>query len=423
MEIIKVRIADLIPYAGNAKQHPVEQIAQIKESIELFGFNDPIAIDQDNVVIEGHGRLLALKELGYEEVECIRLVHLTNEQRRAYTLIHNKLTMNSGFDLKILEAELKQIEGIDMGAFDLSLDDIHLDGDESDEVAVEEVDVPELPKSESQIKRGQVWRLGQHRLMCGDSTNAEDVKTLLGGGEADLLVTDPPYNVDYEGVAGKIQNDNMTNAAFLEFLSAAFSAADSAMRPGAVFYIWHADSEGYNFRSACAATNWKIRECLIWKKNALVLGRQDYQWIHEPCLYGWKDGAAHYFINDRKQTTVFEDPELLNFHGMKKEDLVALLDHIYSEELPKSVIEEDKPSRSELHPTMKPVRLIARLVKNSSKQGWRVLDLFGGSGTTLVACEQLNRTCCMMEYDPKYVRVIIQRWEQLTGGTAELVEE
>lgn len=316
MEIIKVRLADLVPYAGNAKLHPPEQIEQIKESIRLFGFNDPIAIDPDNVIIEGHGRVLALEQLGYEEVECIRLAHMTDEQRRAYTLIHNKLTMNSGFDLEILEAELSAIEGIDMGAFDLSLENIQID-DEPTEPEVEEVDVPETGHS-SRIKPGEVWRLGRHRLMCGDSTKTADVEKLMDGKQADLLVTDPPYNVDYEGTAGKIENDHMADDAFLEFLTAAFRAADGAMHPGAAFYIWHADSEGYNFRSACRATGWKVRECLIWKKNALVLGRQDYQWIHEPCLYGWKDGAAHFFINDRKQTTVLENPELLDFHRMKR---------------------------------------------------------------------------------------------------------
>lgn len=258
--------------------------------------------------------------------------------------------------------------------------------------------------------------------MCGDSTNTDDVKKLMDGQEADLLVTDPPYNVDYEGRAGKIENDNMTDTAFIAFLTDAFSAADSVMKPGAAFYIWHADGKSYFFHSACIATGWDVRECLIWKKNQLVLGRQDYQWIHEPCLYGWKGGAGHYFINDRKQTTVFDNNELLDFHKMKKEELVQLLDRIYSDELPKSIIEEDKPTRSDLHPTMKPIKLIARLVKNSSRTGWIVLDIFGGSGSTLVACEQLNRICYTMELDPKYAEVIIQRWEQLTGSEAELIE-
>lgn len=421
MEIIKVPIDDLVPYAGNAKQHPAEQIAQIKESIELFGFNDPIAIDPDNVIIEGHGRVIALQELGWKEVECIRLAHMTDEQRRAYTLIHNKLTMNTGFDLELLAEELKQIEGIDLGAFDLSLGDIHLEPEEPD-VEVVEVPPPEI-KQPGRVKPGQVWQLGRHRLMCGDSTNTDDVKKLMDGQEADLLVTDPPYNVDYEGRAGKIENDNMTDTAFIAFLTDAFSAADSVMKPGAAFYIWYADVKSYFFHSACIATGWDVRECLIWKKNQLMLGRQDYQWIHEPCLYGWKGGAGHYFINDRKQTTVFDNSELLDFHKMKKEELVQLLDRIYSDELPKSIIEEDKPTRSDLHPTMKPIKLIARLVKNSSRTGWVVLDIFGGSGSTLVACEQLNRICYTMELDPKYAEVIIQRWEQLTGSEAELIEE
>ena len=226
--------------------------------------------------------------------------------------------------------------------------------------------------------------------MCGDSTSASDVEKLMNGERVDLLITDPPYNVNYEGVAGKIQNDNMGDDEFRTFLSSAFSAADSVMKNGAVFYIWHADSEGYNFRGACKDVNWQVRQCLIWNKNAMVMGRQDYHWKHEPCLYGWKSGASHKWKSDRKQTTV---------------------------------LEYDKPQKSAEHPTMKPVALFDYQIKNNTVQGDNVLDVFGGSGTTLMACEQSDRICFMMELDPKYVDVIIQRWEQFTGQKAVLLND
>lgn len=423
MKIINVRLTDLKPYAGNAKLHPPEQVHQIAESIREFGNNDPIAIDQDGVIIEGHGRYLALQELGYEYAECIRLDHLTDEQRRAYTLVHNQLTMNTDFDLAMLEAELEKIKDIDMGAFDLSLDDIHLEDNElesTDEVT--EVRIPEVHEGEPRTKRGQIWRLGPHRLMIGDSTSAQDVEKLMGGAEADMLLTDPPYNVNYEGAAGKIMNDNLTDSNFQAFLSAAFTNASHAMRPGAAFYIWHADTEGYNFRKAVCDTDLLLKQCLIWKKNLFVLGMQDYQWIHEPCLYGWKEGAAHYFVNDRKQTTCTDTSEMVDFKKMKKDELVELLEHIYSDEVAKSVIEEDKPRKSDLHPTMKPIRLMATQIRNSTKPGWCVLDLFGGSGSTLIACEQMHRISYTMELDTKYADTILKRWEDYTGRAAELIE-
>lgn len=238
---------------------------------------------------------------------------------------------------------------------------------------------------EPMTQPGDIYLLGRHRLMCGDSTKAEEVAKLMNGAAAAMLLTDPPYNVDYEGTAGKIQNDNMEDDAFRSFLRDAFQAADEQMKAGAAFYIWHADSEGYNFRGACRDVGWTVRQCLIWNKNTLVLGRQDYHWKHEPCLYGWKDGAPHHWYSDRKQTTV------LDF---------------------------DKPQRSEDHPTMKPVPLFAYQIKNNTQPGNAVLDLFGGSGTTLIACEQIGRTGYLMELDPRFCDVIISRWEKLTGDKA-----
>lgn len=276
------------------------------------------------------------------------------------------------------------------------------------EPAVEDdydVDAPVEPNA----RLGDIYQLGNHRLMCGDSTSIDDVLKLMNGEQADLLITDPPYNVNYTGGTGeklKIMNDNMEDGEFRQFLRDAFTAADSVMRPGAVFYIWHADSEGYNFRGACHDIGWKVRQCLIWNKNSLVLGRMDYQWKHEPCLYGWKnegplyedahmpclygwtDGAGHTWNADRKQTTV------LDF---------------------------DRPSRAEAHPTMKPVKLFDYEIRNSTKPGQIILDLFCGSGTTIMACEQSGRAARCMELDPHYVDVIVNRWETFTGEKAKRI--
>ena len=258
---------------------------------------------------------------------------------------------------------------------------------EEAEFLEDEDEVPEIV--ETRCKQGDIWQLGNHRLMCGDSTIITDVEKLMNGAKADLLITDPPYNVNYEGGTGlKIQNDNMKDGQFWKFLYDAFTNADIVMKEGATFYIWHADSEGYNFRAACRSVEWKVRQCLIWNKNSMVLGRQDYHWKHEPCLYGWKDGASHLWNNDRKQTTV---------------------------------IDFDKPLKNGEHPTMKPVGLFDYQIQNNTKSGDVVLDLFGGSGTTLIACEQNKRIAYLMELDPYYCDVIITRWETLTGQKAELL--
>lgn len=425
LQIELLPITAIKPYENNAKIHTAEQIEQIKKSILEFGNNDPIAIDANGVIIEGHGRLMALQALGYTEVEVIRLGHLTEEQRKAYTLIHNKLTMNTGFDLDILATELQAIENINMKDYDFDLDitdDVVIDDIEEDNFS------PEVPE-EAKTKRGQVYQLGEHRLMCGDSTSAADVQKLMGDEQADCLLTDPPYNVNYGGDAsspantGKhrlIENDNLTDSDFYKFLLAFYQNAEAALKPGGSFYIWRADSEGYNFRKALRDAGLQLRQTLIWNKNALVLGHQDYQWKHEPCLYGWKDGAAHYFTSSRSETTVYED-EAPDFSKMKKEELVKLLENVYSQAT--TVIDEMKPSKSDLHPTMKPLRLMAYLIQNSTKKGEIVLDLFGGSGSTLIASEETKRRCRMMEYDPRYVDVIIQRWEEQTGKKAKLLTE
>lgn len=385
LRIEYIPIEDIKPYENNAKLHPQEQIQQIKNSILEFGFDDPIAVWKDNVIIEGHGRLIAAQELGYKEIPVIRLDNLTDEQRRAYTLVHNKLTMNSGFDIEMLNIELGGIDRIDMSDFGFEFEPSF--GDSAPVEAVEddfEAELPEEPKS----KLGDIYQLGRHRLMCGDSTNAEQVKVLTNGELVDMLITDPPYNVAYEGKTKDkltIQNDSMEDSAFRQFLKDAFAAANEVMKPGAVFYIWHADSEGYNFRGACHDIGWQVREVLIWNKNSMVLGRQDYQWKHEPCLYGWKDGASHLWASDRKQTTV---------------------------------IDFNKPNKSDIHPTMKPVGLFDYQIQNNTKGGDIVLDLFNGSGTTIIACEQNGRKAYCMELDPKYVDAAIDRWEKFTGQKA-----
>lgn len=412
MQIEKVKIADLLEYKNNAKEHPQWQIEQIVESIEKFGFNDPIAIDENNIIIEGHGRLYALQEMGAEEVECIRLSHLGENEKKAYILAHNKLTMNTEFDADLLAQELGEIEGIDMSSFGFLMDPLIevVEDDFDDEAAIEQ--------PEPIAKLGDVYQLGEHFLMCGDSTDFIAVKKLCGEALMDLLVTDPPYNVAYEGKtedALTIENDNMDDAKFREFLKAAFACADGVMRPGAAFYIWHADSEGFNFRGACRDIGWTVRQCLIWNKNQMVLGRQDYQWKHEPCLYGWKDGAAHYFVDDRNLLTVLEEESELK--KMSKAELINYILEI-QEQTATTVINEVKPSRNGLHPTMKPLRLIERLVRNSSKKDENVLDLFNGSGSTLMVCEQLGRRYYGMELDPRYVDATIERWEEFTGKKA-----
>lgn len=417
MQIELINIDEIIPYENNAKLHPEEQIEQIKKSILEFGNNDPIAIDKNNVIIEGHGRLLALKKLGYKEVEVIKLGHLTEEQRKAYTLIHNKLTMNTDFDIEILESELATINIIDMSDFDFDL------SIESEEITIEDnYDVEEKLEQieEPKSKPGDIYQLGNHRLMCGDSTSLEDVKKLMNEEQADLLLTDPPYNVNISNSDGMtIENDNMSDDNFKQFLNAAFENASASLKKGGAFYIWHGDSETVNFRNACEDNELSVRQCLIWVKNGFNFGRQDYKWKHEPCLYGWKDGAGHYFIDEYNNPTVIEDN--LNIDLLKKEELKKLVEELLSDKVPTTIIHEDKPLKNDKHPTMKPINLLSFQIKNSSKKEEIVLDLFGGSGSTLISCEQLNRKCYMMEYDPKYVDVIIDRWETLTSKKAVLI--
>ena len=384
-----IAIDKLIPYANNARTHSDDQIKKIQASLREFGFINPVLIDKDYGIIAGHGRVEAAKREGIVEVPCVWVEHLTEAQKKAYILADNRLALDAGWDMDVLKVELEELKEIN---FDIDLTGFNSDelsdifGEEEHETVEDdyEVELPEEPKT----KLGDIYQLGRHRLMCGDSTDKETVEKLMGGVRADLFLTDPPYNVDYEGGTKeklKIKNDTMADDVFRQFLRSAFSAADSVMKGGAVFYIWHAEAEGYNFRGACRDVEWEVRQCLIWNKNSLVMGRQDYHWKHEPCLYGWKGGAAHLWASDRKQTTI------LNF---------------------------DRPNRSEIHPTMKPIKLFDYQIQNNTKCEDVVLDTFAGSGTTIIACEQNGRTAYCCELDPKYCDVIIDRWEQFTGEKA-----
>jgi DNA modification methylase len=372
MEIKHIKISQLKEYGKNARTHPKKQIDLLAKNIERFGFNVPVLIDKNNEIIAGHGRILAMKQLGRDEVPCVKMENLSEEEVKALRLADNQLGLMSDWEMSLVIEELKGLspEMLDLTGFNK---DLIIEADEKDD------EVPEAPE-EPKSKLGDLYELGGHRVLCGDSTDLEAILALTGGEKVDMYLTDPPYNVAYEGKtkdALTIENDSMPDTTFRQFLIDAFTGADAVMKSGAVFYIWHADSEGYNFRGACHEIGWKVRQCLIWNKQTMVMGRQDYHWKHEPCLYGWKDGSAHLWNSDRTQTTV------LNF---------------------------DRPSRNAEHPTMKPVELFSYQMTNNTKGEDIVLDNFLGSGSTLIAAQKTGRICYGMELDPKYVDVIVQRY-------------
>lgn len=385
-------IEKLIPYANNSRTHSDEQVTQLAASMKEWGITSAVLVDEEGGIIAGHGRVMAAKRLGMKDLPVMVAKGWTEAQKKAFVIADNKLAQNAGWDAALLSLEFDALraDGFDVDLIGFSDEELEaMRPKEIVEGLTDEDDVPEL-KPEATTKLGDIWLLGSHRVMCGDSTNIDALKRVCLDGLVDMWLTDPPYNVAYKGKtkdALEIKNDEMTDDQFLQFLRDACSAADTVMKPGAVFYIWHADSEGYNFRAAIKDAGWKLRQCLIWKKQTMVLGRQDYQWKHEPCLYGWKDGASHLWANDRKQTTI---------------------------------LEFNKPARSEQHPTMKPVELFSYQMLNNTKIGDVVLDSFGGSGTTLLAAEQNRRVARLIELDPKYCDVIIRRWQDFTGKKAVL---
>ena len=394
MNIEKRAVTELVHahYNPRKKLTPADtEFQKIQRSLQEFGYVDPIIINSDNTIIGGHQRATVLQSLGYKEIDVV-VVDMDKTKEKALNVALNKISGEWDFEkLEVLLEELQlEMDATITGFDDEDIQRMLADLQQEIEVIEDDYDVEQAIEeiTEPKTKPGEIWQLGEHRLMCGSSTDEADTEKLMGKGMADLLLTDPPYNSAYTGKtkdALKIQNDSMKDDEFKKFLLEFYKNAHKAMKPGAPFYIWHADNEGLNFRAMLQEAGMQLRQTLIWNKNAITLGRQDYQWKHEPCLYGWKEGAAHKWYSDRSQPTVMDFK---------------------------------KPSRSEQHPTMKPIELFSYQISNSSKPGDIVLDMFGGSGTTMMACEQLNRTCYMMELDPKYCDVIINRWEQFTGQKA-----
>jgi len=391
-EMQLVSIDKLIPYINNARTHSPEQIKKLRASLREFGFINPVIIDKDFNVIAGHGRLLAAREEGITEVPCVFVDYLTEAQKKAYIIADNRMAMDAGWDEELLRVE---IEALQAEAFDISLTGFNdteiadLFGDDSD-VQEDDFDVDEELEKPTFSKAGDVWTLGRHRLVCGDSTKAETFATLMQGRKANLVVTDPPYNVNYEGTAGKIKNDNLADEKFYQFLFDAFSNIEKVMADDASIYVFHADTEGLNFRKAFADAGFYLSGCCIWKKPSLVLGRSPYQWQHEPCLYGWKKNGKHQWYSDRKQTTIWEF---------------------------------EKTKKNTDHPTMKPIPLLAYPIQNSSMSNTLVLDPFGGSGSTLIACEQTDRSCATIELDEKYCDVIVKRYIEQVGSADKVSVE
>lgn len=440
MDIQKRRITELKPAEYNPRKALTPEDAEwqkIKNSIDKFGYVDPIIVNKDGTIIGGHQRYNVLTALGYDEIDVV-VLDLSKDDEKALNIAMNKIS-GEWDELKLKDLLLE----LDLGDYDISLtgfDNNDLEGlvelfEVEPEVTEDNYDAAQAyddsVKNGPVIKQGEVWQLGRHRLMCGNSTDMSDVKKLLGGEMLDLVITDPPYNVNYEEKAEalneyrpnnngamKIENDLMGNDEFYSFLFKVYSNMYEYMRAGAAIYVFHADSEGLNFRKAFVDAGFKLSECLIWEKNNFVLGRCDYHWRHEPILYGWKEGAAHYFINDRTQDTILLEDDV-DFEAMKKQDLIQYIKDMqnkYHDQT--SVIYEKKPMSFSLHPTMKPLELVGKLMKNSSKKDWIVGDFFGGSGSTLMAAEQLGRTAYVMELDEHYASVIVDRWEEYTGKKA-----
>ena len=376
----------LIPYVNNARTHSAEQINKLRSSLREFGFINPVIIDRGFNVIAGHGRIEAAKAEGIPEVPCVFADYLTDAQKKAYILADNRMAMDAGWDEELLRVEIEalQAESFDVGLTGFDESEIADLFETDSEVKDDGFDVDAELEKPPVTKSGDLWLLGNHRLICGDSTREETYTLLMDGKKANLVVTDPPYNVNYEGSAGKIKNDNMENGRFYQFLLDAFTCMEKVMENDASIYVFHADTEGLNFRKAFAEAGFYLSGTCIWKKQSLVLGRSPYQWQHEPVLFGWKKKGRHQWYTGRKESTIWEF---------------------------------DKPKKNGDHPTMKPVPLVAYPIKNSSMSNCIVLDPFGGSGSTLIACEQTNRVCHTIELDEKFCDVIVKRFIEQAGTT------
>ena len=388
-EMQLVPITKLVPYVNNARTHSPEQIAKLRASLREFGFINPVIIDRDFNVIAGHGRILAAKEEGIKEVPCVFADHLTEAQKKAYIIADNRMAMDAGWDEELLRVEIESLQGMDFDPLLTGFDEKELAAlfDDGIEAKEDDFDVDAELEKPCFSRLGDVWTLGRHRLVCGDSTKPETYTMLMGETKANLVITDPPYNVNYEGSAGKIKNDNMAGEKFYEFLLAAFKNMESVMATDASIYVFHADTEGLNFRRAFADAGFYLSGCCIWKKQSLVLGRSPYQWQHEPVLYGWKKNGKHQWYTGRKETTIWEF---------------------------------DKPKKNGDHPTMKPIPLLAYPIGNSSMANSVVLDPFGGSGSTLIACEQTDRICRTIELDEKFCDVIVNRYIEQVGSADDV---
>lgn len=384
LEITYRKIADLKPYKDNPRDND-KAVDAVAASIKEFGFKVPVVISKANEIVAGHTRLKAAIKLGLEEIPCVIADDLDDNQVKAYRLADNKVAELASWDMDKLLAELESID-MDMAQFGFEDLEEEMDREALEDDFDENEPLPEKPYAQ----RGDIFILGRHRLMCGDSTSSDDVNKLTNGNIVDMCFTDPPYNVNYGDKAETLNdylggerndqhilNDSMSDEEFHDFLLKTYENAFSSLKSGGSIYVCHSETEGINFRTAFKEAGFKLSQCVIWKKNSLVMGRQDYQYIHEPILYGWKEGAGHYFVDDRTQTTVWEYP---------------------------------RPVKNDLHPTMKPIELVGRAITNSSKKGENVLDLFGGSGSTLIASEQLDRNAYLMELDEKYVDVIVKRY-------------
>lgn len=388
-----VNIDKLIPYVNNARTHSKEQINKLRSSLREFGFINPVIIDSKYNVIAGHGRILAAREEGITEIPCVLVDYLTEAQKKAYILADNRFALDAGWDEDLLRVEIEALQAEDYDVLLTGFDPAEIDelfSIPEEDIKDDNFDVDEELSKPTMSKQGDVWLLGNHRLVVGDSTKAETYDKLMDGKKANLVVTDPPYNVNYEGTAGKIKNDNLEDSKFYQFLLDAFKCAESVMADDASIYVFHADTEGLNFRKAFNDAGFYLSGCCIWEKPSLVLGRSPYQWQHEPVLYGWKKKGKHQWYASRKETTIWK---------------------------------YDKPKKNTDHPTMKPIPLLAYPIMNSSLSNCIVLDMFGGSGSTLIACEQTNRICYTIELDEKYADVIVKRYIEQVGSSENVFVE